>query len=116
MKTPTIPHPLPEPLVELVAQRFRVIGEPMRIRILETLRSETLTVNEVAERLGTSQQNVSKHIGVLTQAGIVAREKDGTKVRCSIADPVIFELCDLVCGGLHQQVAELNAILSGDAA
>ena len=110
-----IPHPLPDPLVDLIAQRFRVIGEPLRIRILDVLRDGPLTINELTERLGTSQQNVSKHVGVLAQAGIVAREKDGTKVRCSIADPVIFDLCELVCGGLAEQASELHALLSGGA-
>lgn len=111
-----VPHPLPEPLVELIAQRFRVIGEPMRIRLLDVLRDGPLTINELAERLGATQQNVSKHAGVLAQAGIVGREKDGNRVRCFIADETIFELCELVCGGMRQQVAELDQLLSGGAA
>ena len=111
-----IPHPLPAPLVELIAQRFRVIGEPMRIRLLDALRDGPLTINELTETLGASQQNVSKHVGVLAQAGIVAREKDGTRVRCSIADETIFQLCELVCGGLREQVAALDAILSDGSA
>ena len=113
MKPAPIPHPLPDGLVDLIAQRFRVIGEPMRIRILDALRDEDLTINELADRLGSSQQNVSKHVGVLAQASIVAREKVGTSVRCSLADPVIFDLCELVCGGIAQQVDELNELLSG---
>ena len=111
-----LPHPLPEPLVELIAQRFRVIGEPMRIRLLDELRDGPLTINELTEALGASQQNISKHVGVLAQAGIVAREKDGNRVRCSIADDTIFELCELVCGGLRQQVAELDQLLGSGAA
>ena len=111
-----IPHPLPEALVALIAQRFRVIGEPMRIRLLDALRDGPSTINELAEALGASQQNVSKHIGVLAQAGIVGRERDGNRVRCSIADESIFELCELVCGGLRQQVAELDQLLAGGAA
>ena len=111
-----IPHPLPEALVELIAQRFRVIGEPMRIRLLDALRDGPLTINELTEALGASQQNVSKHVGVLTQAGIVARERDGNRIRCSIADETIFELCELVCGGLRRQVAELDQLLTGGAA
>jgi|SRR3954469_23879210 DNA-binding transcriptional ArsR family regulator len=111
-----IPHPLPAPLVDLIAQRFRVIGEPMRIRLLDALRDGPLTVNELTEALGASQQNVSKHLNVLAQAGIVAREKDGNRVRCSIADETIFELCELVCGGLRKQVAELDQLLPGGAA
>jgi DNA-binding transcriptional ArsR family regulator len=112
----SIPHPLPEVLVELIAQRFRVIGEPMRIRLLDALRDGPRTINELTEALGASQQNVSKHVGVLAQAGIVAREKDGNRVRCSIADDTIFELCELVCGGLRQRVSELDQLLAGGAA
>ena len=113
---PAVPHPLPEPLVQLIAQRFRVIGEPMRIRLLDALRDGPMTVNELTETLDATQQNVSKHIGVLAQAGIVGREKDGNHVRCFIADDTVFELCELVCGGLREQAAELDTLLRGDAA
>jgi DNA-binding transcriptional ArsR family regulator len=111
-----IPHPLPAALVDLIAQRFRVIGEPMRIRLLDALREGPMTINELTEALGASQQNVSKHIAVLAQAGIVGRAKDGNRVRCFIADETIFELCELVCGGLREQVVELDQLLSGGAA
>lgn len=110
-----IPHPLPEALVELIAQRFRVIGEPMRIRLLDALRGGPLTINELTEALGATQQNVSKHVGVLAQAGIVGRERDGNRVRCYIADETVFELCELVCGGLRQQVSQLDRLLGGSA-
>jgi len=110
----SIPHPLPEALVELIAKRFRIIGEPMRIRLLDALRDGPMTIAELTDALGASQQNVSKHVGVLVQAGIVAREKDGNRVRCSIADESIFALCELVCGGLRQQVADLDRLLAGD--
>lgn len=112
----SIPHPLPEALVELIAQRFRVIGEPMRIRLLDSLREGPLTINELTETLGASQQNVSKHVAVLAQAGIVRRERDGNRIRCSIADESIFELCELVCGGLRRQATELDQLLAGDPA
>lgn len=110
-----MPHPLPGPLVEAIAERFRVLGEPMRIRILDHLRAGPLTVGELAEALGTSQQNVSKHVGVLSRAGLVAREKDGNSVRCRIADASVMQLCEQVCGGLHRQVSELQALLSPGA-
>ena len=108
-----MPRPLPEPLIEVIAERFRVIGEPMRIRLLDALRDGEATVGELTERLGASQQNVSKHLGVLHQAGIVRREKQGTSVRYSIADDSVFDLCEQVCGGLRQQVAELDQLLTG---
>jgi len=111
-----IPHPLPDPLIELIAHRFRVIGEPTRIKVLDALRDGELTVGELVDGLGASQQNVSKHLGVLHQAGIVSRRKEGTFVRYAIADDTVFVLCEHVCGGLRQQADELDQILVGGAA
>ena len=106
-----LPHPLPDPLIELVAQRFRVLGEPMRIKLLDLLRQRDATVGELQDALGASQQNVSKHLGILHAAGMVSRTKDGTQVRYSISDPSVFELCDQVCGGVRRQLQDLEAIL-----
>ena len=111
-----MPRPLPAPLIEIIAERFRVIGEPMRIRLLDALRDGEATVGELTGRLGASQQNVSKHLGVLHQAGIVSREKQGTSVLYSIADDSVFDLCEQVCGGLRQQVSELDQLLAGGTA
>jgi DNA-binding transcriptional ArsR family regulator len=108
----SIPHPLPEP-IELIAQRFRVLGEPMRIKLLDRLRDGAATVGELQEALGASQQNVSKHLGVLLQAGMVARTKRGTSAVYSIADEGVFELCEQVCGGLRRQLSDLDAVLQG---
>jgi len=111
-----MPRPLPDSLIELIAQRFRVIGEPMRIKLLDSMRDGEMTVSELVEKLGATQQNVSKHLGVLYQAGIVGRRKDGNFVRYSVADETMFALCELVCGGLRDQVSELDAILAGGQA
>jgi DNA-binding transcriptional ArsR family regulator len=107
----SIPHPLPEQLVELIARRFRVLGEPTRIRLLDLLRERDATVTELHEALGASQQTVSKHLGVLLQAGIVRRTKQGTSARYAIADEGVFALCEDVCGGLRRQLTELDALL-----
>ena len=112
----SIPHPLPEPLVELIAQRFRVLGEPMRIKLLDRLRDGEATVGELQEALAASQQNVSKHLGVLLQAGMVARTKRGTSAVYSITDESVFELCEQVCGGLRRQLSDLDALLEGGVA
>jgi DNA-binding transcriptional ArsR family regulator len=111
----SIPRPLPEPLVDLIARRFRVLGDPNRIRLLDLLREGDATVTELHEALGASQQNVSKHLGVLLQAGIVTRTKEGTSARYAIADDGVFALCEHVCGGLRRQLAELDALLVGAA-
>jgi DNA-binding transcriptional ArsR family regulator len=105
------PHPLPEPLIQLVAQRFRVLGEPMRIKLLDQLRDGEATVGELQQALGATQQNVSKHLGILHAAGMVSRTKDGNHARYSISDPSVFELCDQVCGGVRRQLQELESIL-----
>jgi DNA-binding transcriptional ArsR family regulator len=105
-------QPLPEPIVELIAQRFRVLGEPMRIRILECLRLGEATVHELTEQVASSQQNVSKHLGVLLQAGIVRRRKEGTSAVYEIADSSVFGLCEQVCGGISRQLAELHELLA----
>jgi DNA-binding transcriptional ArsR family regulator len=108
-----VPHPLPDPLVELIAQRFRVLGEPMRIKLLDRLRDGDATVQELQEATGASQQNVSKHLGVLHGAGLVSRTKAGNYTRYAIADAGVFELCNQVCGGLRRQLSELDAMLKG---
>jgi DNA-binding transcriptional ArsR family regulator len=106
-----IEHPLPDELVELIAQRFRIIGEPMRIKLLDQLREGPRTVGELAGQLQTSQQNVSKHLGVLYTAGIVARRKEGTSARYEIVDGSVFDLCEQVCGGLRRQLDSLSSVL-----
>ena len=108
-----LPHPLPESLAELIAQRFRVIGEPTRIRLLDHLREGEASVQDLTEALGGSQQNVSKHLGVLAQAGIVGRRKDGNLSLYRIADDSVFALCEQVCGSIQRQLAELNELVSG---
>jgi DNA-binding transcriptional ArsR family regulator len=107
----SIPHPLPDPLVELIAQRFRVLAEPMRIKLLDRLRDGDATVTELQHALGASQQNVSKHLGILNDAAMVTRTKDGNHVRYAIADEGVFELCEQVCGGVRRQLDELDALL-----
>lgn len=110
--TPTTPPPLPDPVIELVAERFRVLGEPQRIRILEHLRDGELSVQQLTGQLGSSQQNVSKHLGVLHQAGLLRRRREGNFVLYAVADPAVYALCQQVCGGLQRQISALGDILA----
>ena len=110
-----LPHPIPEPLVGLIARRFRAMGEPLRIRILDTLREGEATVNELAERLDASQQNVSKHLGLLADAGVLERRKDGTRVYYRIGDENVLGLCEQVCGSVEEQLLTLAALVAGGA-
>jgi DNA-binding transcriptional ArsR family regulator len=97
--------------VELIAQRFRVLGEPTRIRLLDSLRDGPATVAELQTSAGASQQNVSKHLAMLLEVGMVRRVKDGNRAYYSIADASLFDLCEQVCGSLRRQVAQLDALL-----
>jgi DNA-binding transcriptional ArsR family regulator len=108
-----LPHPLPDDLVELIAARFRAVGEPMRIRLLDHLRGGEATVQELTDAIGSSQQNVSKHLSVLAAAGIVARRKDGNFVRYRVVDDGVYRLCEDVCGSLERQLDELRAVVGG---
>ena len=109
----SLPHPLPEDLVELIARRFRVLGEPMRIRLLDRLRDGEATVGELSEALAASQQNVSKHLAVLSDAGVLGRRKDGNHVYYRIVDEAVFTLCEQVCGSVQQQLRALNELVAG---
>jgi ArsR family transcriptional regulator len=106
-----LPSPIPDALAELLAERLRAIGEPTRIRILDRLRGGEQTVQELTEALGTSQQNISKHLGVLHGVGILSRARAGSHVRYAIADPTVLDLCESVCGGVQRQLAELAALV-----
>lgn len=105
------PHPLPEPLIDLIAQRFRAMGEPMRVRILDALRDGPATAQDLTAQLGTTPQNISKHLGVLRGAGLVRREREGSAVLHEIADPSVIAICEQVCGELTREVRELGRLL-----
>ncbi len=112
----TVPHPLPAPLIEVIAERFRVLGEPMRIRLLDALREAPATVQELQRATGATQQNVSKHLGLLLRSGLVSRTKEGNFSLYAIADEGVFELCEQVCGGLRRRLDELDALLPAGTA
>ena len=85
-----------------VAQQFKLLGEPMRLKILQTICRKPLTVNEIVEATGATQSNVSKHLSLLASAGIITRQKDARFVYYSLSDPMTLKLCELV----HGQVSE----------
>jgi len=109
-------HPLPDDLVELIAERFRALSEPTRIKLLDQLREGEATVLELTELIGTTQQNVSKHLGVLQRSGIVARRKQGNFAYYRIVDEGVFSLCEAVCGSLQQRVASLTELIAAAGA
>jgi DNA-binding transcriptional ArsR family regulator len=112
-QTRSLPHPLPDDLAELIARRFRAIAEPMRVRLLDRLRDGEACVNDLAAQLEASQQNVSKHLSVLADVGILGRRKDGNRVYYRIVDEGVLGLCEQVCGSVQAQLAVLAAMIDG---
>lgn len=91
-------HNLNSPeLVQAVAARFRTLGEPVRIRLLQALQAGDRNVSQLVADVGSTQPNVSRHLRILQDAGLVVRRHEGNNVYYSIADPSVFSLCDTVC-------------------
>jgi DNA-binding transcriptional ArsR family regulator len=105
---------LSDKTIELIAGRFRVLGEPQRLRILQALSSGDKSVGEIAGTLKTTQPNASKHLHALADAGLVARRREGNNAYYSITDPVIFRICDLVCSSaateMRKRLAGLETV------
>lgn len=91
-------------MLDQVAERFKVLAEPLRLELLNALRGGERTVSELVAATGAGQANVSRHLGLLHRNGLVGRRKAGLNVYYSIADPGVFELCELVCGSLEQDL------------
>src|SRR3954454_24422230 len=88
--------------LDRVAQQFRVLGEPMRLKILQVICAKPLTVNEIVNATGATQSNVSKHLSLLANAGVITRQKDAQFVYYKLSDPLTLKLCELV----HTQLFE----------
>lgn len=103
---------LPKPAMEKlsdralteVAQYFQTLSEPTRLRILNLLRDGEMNVGEITQECGTSSANVSRHLSMLAKHGLVNRDLRGTAVYYTIADPQIYQLCDLVCGSISRRI------------
>ena len=93
---------------ESVARLFSVLADPTRLVMLHTLRKQPAYVSELCQRTGLKQANVSKHLSVMYDAGLVRRQRNGNQIRYSIGDAMVFDLCNLVCEKLHR-AAELQA-------
>jgi DNA-binding transcriptional ArsR family regulator len=99
-------QPVPQEVVQQVADYFSVLGEPMRLRILNLLRDGEKCVQDLVEVTDTSQANVSKHLKVMLQAGILTRRTKGTLAYYSVEDDLVFELCNLVCDRLASRIEQ----------
>lgn len=101
--------------LELIAARFRALSEPMRLRLLNLLMGGEMTVGQLVEATGSSQANVSKHLAVLREAGMIGMRKRGLSTVCLIADPIVNELCEMMCHRLREEMENKARSLSFDA-
>lgn len=99
---PAMKNLSPDALAQ-VAAYFQALAEPTRLRLLNLLRGEPRSVGELAEATGYSAANVSRHLTLLAQHGLLARESRGTSVYYAIADPSVYQLCNLVCDNLARR-------------
>lgn len=100
-------------MFEAVAAQFRALGEPARLRILSRLLEGEATVGELAATFGWSVANASKHAALLAAEGFLLRRREGATVVCSVADPVVARLCDLMCGRATERAARGLAAVRG---
>lgn len=110
-----MPSPLPVELAELIASRFRALSEPMRVRIVNRLCEGERSVGELVAEVGTTQQNISKHLATLRREGVVGRRKDGNRVLYRITDGTVLALCEHVCGSLALESRRLHELLDQPA-
>ncbi|HEV8718290.1 MAG TPA: metalloregulator ArsR/SmtB family transcription factor [Candidatus Binatia bacterium] len=96
---------LSDAALQMIADRFKVLAEPMRLKLLHSLWDGELTVGEIIAATNALQANVSKHLGILQQAGLVNRRRDGLNVYYRICDETVFALCEVVCASLHDRLA-----------
>lgn len=99
-------NPDDQAVVDQVANYFRVLGEPMRLKLLNVLREGERCVQDLVDESETSQANVSKHLKVMLQAGILAKRNQGTQAFYRVTDDLIFELCNLVCDRLATRIEQ----------
>lgn len=97
---------VPQEVVQQVSEYFSILSEPMRLRLLNLLREGEKCVQELVEATETSQANVSKHLKVMLQAGILSRRTEGTSAYYKVEDELIFELCNLVCDRLASRIEQ----------
>ena len=104
---------LSDAALAMIASRFRALAEPLRLRLLNRLMEGEFTVGQLVEVVGTGQANVSKHLAVLKEAGMVSTRREGLSTYCSIADPAIFQLCEIMCARLKAEHEERSRHLDG---
>ena len=98
---------------DAIAQRFRLLGDPLRLKLLNLLRTGEHSVGALVEATGASQPNVSKHLSLLHGGGMLRRRQSGNLVYYEVSDPAVFDLCEIVCGGIERDLDERRSAFGG---
>jgi DNA-binding transcriptional ArsR family regulator len=101
-------------VIDIIAQRLRILGHPVRINLIDQLRHDPAVVNELVAAVGGSQQNISEHLLILHQAGIVAREKQGRTVQYRLADPYVIRVLESARESAAYHLGELARLIETD--
>ena len=112
--SPPSAKPLSDLALDLIATRFRALGEPMRLRLLNILMLGENTVGQLVASTNSSQANVSKHLALLREAGMIGMRKEGLSTFCYIADPIVNELCEMMCSRLRGEMEAKAKALAFD--
>ena len=108
---PAADKPLSDAALAMIADRFRALSEPVRLRLLNTLMAGERNVTQLVAAAGTGQANVSKHLSILKQSGMIATRREGLSTICFISDPSIYQLCEIMCTRLKTEHAERGKAL-----
>jgi ArsR family transcriptional regulator len=108
-----VSKPLNDKTLDLVAERFRLLGDPLRLRLLQTLERGEMSVADLVAATGANQANVSKHLQLLLRGGVVERRREGLFVYYRVRDARVFQLCDVVCGSLADHLSRELSLLGG---
>ena len=98
--------PIPDEFLDLMAEKFRMLADPTRLAILRALMAGERNVSQVISETGRNQANISKHLKMLAEAGLVARRKEGLLVFYKLSDPLVAKLCELVCETIVEEARE----------
>lgn len=97
---------LTDEMIGAVAAKFRLLGEPARLKLLHRLEGGECAVNELAVAIGSSQPNASRHLNALFDGGLLNRRRDGSNIYYSIADPIVIKLCATVCDSIRTGIRD----------
>lgn len=104
-----MPHTIPDHFLHIMAEKFQLLADPTRLAIIRALLNKERNVGEIVRETGQGQANVSKHLRLLAQSGMLSRRREGLKIYYAVRDPIVSKLCALVCSTLAREFAERPA-------